>query len=213
MSTSAARPRRAPPSICHPTLARYLCRYRDMPTLPSPDCSRSAPANRHSVLWQLAIFAFVLGVAFGSPACSTSTLPAAAPCLPEPLQVNPAEIVAGSSVTVSSAPFKCHGSYHPGATYQLTLGLIGRSAPIDLGSYPVNTDGSFRALVKIPATASPGDAGIIVHGSPFDQCDAIGQSTSAPALAGVGGARRANDRVTLSCAGYTVPLTILPANT
>jgi hypothetical protein len=182
-------------------------------TIPSPGCLRSAPANRHLVLWCVTIFASLLAVAFGTVACSTATLPAAPACLPEPLQVDPAEVVAGSSVTLSSAPFKCHGSYQPGATYQLTLGLIGRSAPIDLGSYPVNTDGSFRALVKILATASPGDAGIIVHGSPFDQCELVGQSMSAPALADVGGARRANDRVTLSCAGYTVPVTILPPKT
>jgi hypothetical protein len=93
---------------------------------------------------------------------------------------------------VSSAPFKCHGSYQPGKTYQLTLGLIGRSAPIDLGSYPVNADGSFRALVEIPASASPGDAAIIIHGSPFDQCDDSGQG---------------------SCAGYVAGLTILPPKT
>ncbi len=120
-------------------------------------------------------------------ACSSS-VPGTSPCLPEPLQIHPDKVVVASAVTVSSAPFNCQGTYPAGKVYQLTLSFVGRSAPIDLGSFPVNADGSFRAIVPIPANASPGEAYIIVHGSPFDYChDSIGQS----------------------CAGYTARLTIL----
>jgi hypothetical protein len=110
--------------------------------------------------------------------------------LPEPLHVNPAQVAAGSSVAVASAPFKYGGTYPAGKKYQLSLGLVGRQPPMNLGSYPVNTDGSFAASVPIPAKASPAEAAIIVHGSPFDQCDDSGQG---------------------SCAGYVVSFTIIPA--
>ena len=94
------------------------------------------------------------------------------------------------SASVSSAGFKCGGSYPSGKTYRLELGLIGRQPPMELGSYPVNKDGSFEAVVSIPANASPGDAGILVFGSPYDQCNDTGHG---------------------SCAGYGVSLTIIPA--
>lgn len=93
-------------------------------------------------------------------------------------------------MAVASAPFKYGGTYPAGKKYQLSLGLVGRQPPMNLGSYPVNTDGSFAASVPIPAKASPAEAAIIVHGSPFDQCDDSGQG---------------------SCAGYVVSFTIIPA--
>jgi hypothetical protein len=129
-----------------------------------------------------------LGLTIGMPACS-SPVPGGNPCLPEPLQIDPAQVISGSSVTLSSAPFQCGGSYPAGKTYQLTLGLVGRTAPVDLGSYPVKVDGSFRATILIPSDASPGEAYIIIHGSPFDQCDDSGHG---------------------SCAGYGVGLKIIP---
>jgi hypothetical protein len=130
----------------------------------------------------------MLAAALGVAGCST-TPPGSTYCLPEPLHVTPPQVAAGSSVTIASAPFKCGGTYPAGKKYQLTLGLVGRQPAVDLGSYPVNTDGSFAATVPIPADASPGEAGIIVHGSPFDQCGDSGQG---------------------SCAGYVVSLTIIP---
>lgn len=133
----------------------------------------------------------VIGLAICLPACS-SPLPGGHPCLPEPLQVEPRDVAAGSSVTLFSAPFQCGDSYPSGKTYRLTLGLAGRSAPVDLGSYPVKTDGSFSATISIPKLASPGEAYIIVYGSPFDQCD---------------------DRRHASCAGYSVRLNIVPLTT
>jgi hypothetical protein len=123
------------------------------------------------------------------PACS-SPFPGGHPCLPEPLQINPREVPAGSSVTVSSGPFQCGGSYPAGKTYRLTLGLAGRSTAIELGSYPVKTDGSFRATTLIPANASPGVADIVAFGSPYDQCD---------------------DSRHGSCASYVVDLKIVPS--
>jgi len=137
----------------------------------------------------LSVVAAMLAAALGVGACSP-TPPRSNPCLPEPLHVNPAQVAAGSSVAVVSAPFKCGGTYPAGKKYKLTLGLVGRQSPMDLGSYPVNMDGSFAATVPIPANALPGEVAIIVHGSPFDQCDDSGQG---------------------SCAGYVVSLTIIPA--
>jgi hypothetical protein len=137
----------------------------------------------------LTVLAVMFAAGLGSQACSPAQ-PGSTRCLPEPLHVNPPEVAAGSSVSISSAGFKCGASYPAGKRYELTLGLVGRQPPINLGSYPVNTDGSFGAQVAIPADASPGEAYVIVRGSPFDQCADSGQG---------------------SCAGYDVQLTIIPA--
>lgn len=72
----------------------------------------------------------------------------------------------------------------------MRLGLVGRSAPVPLGAVPVNTDGSFTAVVTIPPTTSPGESYVIVTGSPYDApCEDGG-----------------------SCAGYDVALTVLAPN-
>ena len=173
--------------------AARVCHLRCVPHLPFPwavvkRCDRRMrpPARSPIALTVLAVmFAAGLGIAACSPAQPGSTT-----CLPEPLHVNPPEVAAGSSVSISSARFKCSASYPAGKRYELTLGLVGRQPPMNLGSYPVNTDGSFDAQVAIPPDASPGEAYVIVHGSPFDHCDQSGQG---------------------SCAGYGVRLTIIPA--
>jgi hypothetical protein len=122
--------------------------------------------------------AVFLVIGLGLPACS-SPGPSASRCLPEPLHVDPSSVVAGADVTVTSDGFKCSGSYPAGKTYHLTLGLVGRAAPIDLGPYPVNANGSFHATVKIPASTSPGEAYITVGGSSFDQCTDSGNGSCA----------------------------------
>jgi hypothetical protein len=111
----------------------------------------------------------LMAVTIGLPACS-SPVPGSSPCLPEPLHVDPSRVGAGTAVTVTSDGFKCHGSYPAGRKYHLTLGFVGRASLMDLGGYPVNTDGSFHSSVTIPANAPPGEARIIVSGSSFDQC-------------------------------------------
>src|SRR5258708_2028987 len=77
-------------------------------------------------------------------------------CFPAPLQVSPPEVVAGSAVTVSSPAFECQRLYSAGKEYELTLGLVGRAAPVALGSYAVAPNGAFNATVIIPATTPPG---------------------------------------------------------
>ena len=123
------------------------------------------------------------------PACGFPNPFSGSTCYPEPLQVNPVTVPAGSDVTVSSRPFQCQNSYPSGKTYRLTLNEP--TAPgtlVDLGSYPVSANGSFQAMVRIPSSSSPGLANIIVSGSTFDQCkDSEG-----------------------SCAAYVASVTILP---
>ncbi len=111
-------------------------------------------------------------------------------CLPSPLKASPQNVAAGTTLAVVAPKFACSASYPTGKTYRLTLGLVGRGAPVDLGFFPVNSDGSFHAIVTIPRSASPGEAGISVTGSPFDNC---------------------NDTAS-SCAGYGAQFTILPAS-
>ena len=110
-------------------------------------------------------------------------------CLPSPLQVRPTRSRAGSTVTLSSAPFRCAASYPRGKTYGLTLGQVGRAKPLALGTVRVRPNGAFSANVHIPADASPGESYISVTGSALDRCgNTLGRS----------------------CAGYVAPpLTVL----
>lgn len=94
-------------------------------------------------------------------------------------------------MTVSSPPFACRGEYPAGHRYTLVLGQVGRAAPLVVGVFPVSRDGAFRAVVRIPRRASPGQSALIVRGSPFDHC------TSTKGVA-------------VSCAGYDTPVNILP---
>jgi hypothetical protein len=130
----------------------------------------------------------LVAATIGLSACSSS-VPGGSPCLPEPLHVDPSRVIAGTAVTVTSDSFKCHGSYPAGKKYHLTLGFVGNASLMDLGSYPVNTDGSFHSSVTIPPNASPGEARIIVGGSTFDECTGSGNPP---------------------CLGYVVQLEILP---
>ena len=121
--------------------------------------------------------------------CGSGVFGSAERCLPEPLSVDPAQVVVGGSVTVSSPAFSCGTRYPEGKHYALSLSPGGGTGPVELGSYPVERDGSFRATVTVPASAPPGEADLAVSGSPFDQpCD-DGES---------------------SCAVYSTLLTLLP---
>ena len=73
-------------------------------------------------------------------------------CLPEPLSIHPATVLAGDSVTVSSPPFTCDASYPAGKQYSVSLLVRGGAGPVELGSFPVDPDGSFRPVVTSPAS-------------------------------------------------------------
>lgn len=90
-------------------------------------------------------------------------------CLPSRLRAEPTTVAAGGTVTVTSAPFECGARYEPGKLYALELLSLGRANPLELGSFPVDDDGSFRAVVCVPADASPGESYVVAHGTAFDQ--------------------------------------------
>jgi hypothetical protein len=113
----------------------------------------------------------LIGTVMLLPACGISNPFAASTCYPPQLQITPVEVAAGSTVTVQSGPFQCQGSYAPGKTYRLILTAEGQPGlMIDLGTHPVNRDGSFEAIVRIPLTAPAGSANVVVVGSPYDHC-------------------------------------------
>lgn len=126
-------------------------------------------------------------------ACGGRSSLTRAECLPSPLDLRPARVEAGGTVTVSSGPFACRGSYPAGHHYLLVLGQVGRAAALDLGRFPVSRDGAFRAVVDIPRRASPGQSGVIARGSQFDRCEDT-------------------NGVAASCAGYGAPVRVLPRN-
>jgi len=134
--------------------------------------------------------AVMLAAAVGAGGCATAG-PGTASCLPSPLQLSSKQIRAGSEVTVSSRPFACHASYPAGKTYRLMLLLVGRARPVNLGTVPVHRDGSFRAAVRMPPEAPPGEAAVKALGSVLDEpcTDTIVKSAS--------------------CASYLIPFTLL----
>jgi hypothetical protein len=128
----------------------------------------------------------------GSRAKTTATDAAVGPsptrCLPSPLHVSRARVRAGTTLTVSSDASACAARYPSRKTYTLSLGQVGRAAPLRLAVVAVRRNGAFKAKVRVPSTASPGEAYIVVRGSPFDDC---------------------KDTPPQSCAGYGARLTVL----
>lgn len=108
-------------------------------------------------------------------------------CSPEPLTASPVDVVVGRTFTLSSGGFACQDTYGEGKQYDLELAYQGRAEADDLGKVDVAADGSFSTAVTVPADAPPGEAGLLVRGSPLDDC---------PADA--------------SCAGYGVVIQLLP---
>ncbi len=106
-------------------------------------------------------------------------------CLPARLTVEPVRVEVGGQVTLAAPAAGCDLGYDDGASYEVTL--AGRGVSVDLGDVDVAEDGSFRAVLTVPADVPPGPAGLSVRGSPHDDCDDTG-----------------------SCAGYGVDLTLLP---
>ena len=79
--------------------------------------------------------------------------------------------------------------YPAGRAYTAVLSQTGRSRPLDTADVAGHRDGSFRAKIRIPASASPGESALSVQGSRFDSL--------------------CND--TASCASYRIRLTVLAA--
>lgn len=114
-------------------------------------------------------------------------------CHPSPVRLSADRVPAGGSVTVSSAPLRCNGSYPATKTYTVMLDQMGRAGRLQLGVVPVNRNGSFSAKVRIPPDASPGPSFVIVRGGAFDgSCKEI--SSAYP-----------------GCSPYSVGLTVLAA--
>ncbi len=132
---------------------------------------------------QVLMASMCLGVIAALATCA-SPIPGASPCLPAPLQISPTTVTPGSQATISSGAFQCQASYPAGKTYDLIFGRQDQVGPTDLGNYPVSHDGSFLATVTIPKTALPGQAYIVVQGSPFDQCN-DGEGSCASYVVGV----------------------------
>jgi hypothetical protein len=129
---------------------------------------------------------FALTSPLGLAGCSAGRHSA---CYPSPLHLSSQRVRAGTDVTLASTPFACNASYPVGKVYAVVLAAAGRPGPTHLADVPVQRDGSFRATIRIPAGASPGESAVSVLGSRFDlPC---------------------KDTVATSCASYAIGLTIL----
>ncbi len=93
-------------------------------------------------------------------------------CFPGQPRVSPAMAGPGDTVVVTAAAFPCDRGYHQGALYGLRFRSDGGDA-VDLGSFPVGTDGSFEAEVTVPDSTAPGRAQLVVTG--YDIRDVFAQ--------------------------------------
>ncbi len=129
--------------------------------------------------WLVATLLVTAGCALGEEPASR--------CLPARLAVQPAQVAVGSEVTLSAPAAGCDLGYDDGVSYE--VGLVGQGWSVDLGEVEVAGDGSFRAVLPVPADVPPGPGTLAVTGSRHDDClDTTG-----------------------SCAGYGVDVTVLPA--
>ena len=135
---------------------------------------------------RLSAAALVIAAA-GLTGCTGSGPISVPQCLPPRLEVAPRVVAPGAQLTVSSASTSCDLGYEAGHTYTLTVVVPRHSSPETV--VPVATNGRFTATVTVPADFPAGDAAVVVHGSPYDDCDDGG---------GGGG----------SCAGYAGYFTI-----
>ncbi|BEP16134.1 hypothetical protein acdb102_44450 [Acidothermaceae bacterium B102] len=110
-------------------------------------------------------------------------------CVPAALQLSGTTVSAGGTTVLSSPASSCRLHGVTGATYVVTLQTLGRSAPALVARVRPAPDGSFSVTVRVPTTASPGQAVLSVAGSAFD--------ASCQAHSG-------------KCAGYAVGLSIAP---
>ncbi len=93
-------------------------------------------------------------------------------CFPGQPHAAPASVTAGERVVVTAAGFTCARRFHRGAVYGLAYvpeDTADGSGQVDLGDFPVARDGSFRARVRVPATAAAGPATIRVTGFDVDE--------------------------------------------
>ncbi|WP_404285953.1 hypothetical protein [Glutamicibacter arilaitensis] len=98
-------------------------------------------------------------------------------CLPAPLAVSSPGVEAGSTLTVSAPPATCDLGYAAGKTYILDLIPENQNPGMqDLKAQyvRVNADGSFSADIMVPVALPPGDATVLVAGSPLDDCGTSG---------------------------------------
>jgi hypothetical protein len=130
-----------------------------------------------------------IGLLLAAAGCADDGDPAAR-CLPARLAVEPAQVEVGGQVTLSAPAAGCDLGYDDGAYYEVYLALLDHADAVDLGDVEVGEDGSFRAVLTVPADAPPGPASLGARGSAYDECP---------------------DDTTGGCAGYEVLLTLLPA--
>jgi hypothetical protein len=130
--------------------------------------TRGGCVNVRFVRAHVLIALLVVAAVFES-GCTTGG-PGGVSCLPSDLHLSSTQVRAGSKVTVSSGPFGCQASYPAGKTYRMVLALFGRARPMSLGTVPVNRDGSFRAVLRMPHGAPPGEAVVEALGSAYDRC-------------------------------------------
>jgi hypothetical protein len=74
-------------------------------------------------------------------------------------------------VTLSSGGFGGCDSYPDPVDYFVVFGTAGRQAPVPLATITAATDGSFSAVVTIPAETTPGEGYLNFSGSRWDECD------------------------------------------
>jgi hypothetical protein len=94
-------------------------------------------------------------------------------CFPGPPQAAPEAARPGEAVLLTATAFPCDRRYHRGALYGLQFRSADAADPVDLGLFPVATDGSFQAEVAVPEGTAAGPGTFLVTG--FDIRDVFAE--------------------------------------
>lgn len=120
--------------------------------------------------WSLALRVVVAAALVVAGAIAARTVTRDTDCFPGAPRIAPASARPGDAIVVTAAAFPCDRRYHRGALYGLSVVPSGGGSAgvVDLGSFPVARDGSFRARVTLPDGLPPGSASIRVTGYDID---------------------------------------------
>ena len=118
-----------------------------------PSRRRFDPRGWSAGLW---VVILVTAALVGSVTVSAATRDT--DCFPGRLRAAPGTAAPGDTVRITAAAFPCDRELHRGALYGLRFRSGSSAEVIDLGSFPVATDGSFEAKVTVPEIATPAPA-------------------------------------------------------
>jgi hypothetical protein len=125
------------------------------------------------------------------------------PCFPPKYSVHPETARPGKQITVSAPDATCNPSYGYDAKVEVSL-TDAAGTEVLRKTGPMNNDGGFTFVLKVPSGLKPGQAGVTAVPYGLDWCDDTGRNNRLSRQGTGDGIART------SCVMPVVPLTISP---